>query len=180
MFETGTLIARANTLFGEADRLADSCYNESKATHIAACLADLKKDIEAERAHLYLAVDHVLLEKEKGYIPYPNLSNEDLIRSICVLDGLLSLIELSKAAVKGELKAYKVVYLPYGGEYEMYTGYSLEEARKVAKNDTYEIRIYKPWKPIELMDGDDLAELFDDDEQIVTAKYEIYKEGAKA
>ncbi len=172
MFETGTLIARANTLFGEADRLADEYkYNESKAMHIAACLAALKGDIEVEKNSLY---------QRAVYRLYKDLENEDQTRSICILNGLLPLVKLSEAAAKGELKAYKVVYRDCGGDVcEVYTGYSLEEARKAAKDDTYQIRIYTPWKPIELMDGDDLAELFDDDEQIAAAKYEIYKE-AKA
>lgn len=177
MYKTGTLIATANSLFNDVDRLGCE-YNESKATHIAACLADLKRDIEEEKADLYQAMSHVPFEKEKGYIPYHNLSNEDLWRSIWILDSMLLLVTLSKYAVRRELKAYKVVYYD-GDEHEAYTGYSLEKARKAARNDTYEIRVYTPWKPIELMNEDDLAELFDDDEQIATAKYEIYKE-AKA
>ena len=164
MFEAGTLIARANTLFGEADRLADR-YNERKATHIAACLADLKRDIENEKADLY---------QRGAYRIGENLDNEDITRSICILNGLLPLVELSKAAIKGELKVYKVVYYHDGEWYDIYTGVSLEEARKVAKNDKYEIRIYTPWKPIELMNENDLADLFDADG--VFAEYEIYKE----
>lgn len=167
MFETGTLIARANTLFGEADRLADG-YNESKATHIAACLADLKRDIEFEKNSLY---QHAV------YRLYETLNNEDQTRSICILNGILPLVELSKAAVKRELKLYKVVCVRDGDEHEIYTGYSLEEARKAVKSNSYEIRIYTPWKPIELMNEDDLSELFDEGGNF--AKYEIYKE-AKA
>lgn len=170
MFETGTLIARAKTLFGEADRLSVA-YNERKAEFLAERLANLKKDIEDKRDDLY---------QRGAYRLGKNLDNEDITRSICILNGLLPLVKLSEAAAKGELKAYKVVYRDCGGDVcEVYTGYSLEEARKAAEDDTYQIRIYTPWKPIELMDGDDLAELFDDDEQIAAAKYEIYKE-AKA
>ena len=170
MFETGTLIARANTLFGEADRLG-LAYNERKAEFLAERLANLKEDIEDEKDDLY---------QRGAYRLGKNLDNEDITRSICILNGLLSLVKLSEAAAKGELKAYNVVYRDCGGDVcEVYTGYSLEEARKEAKYGTCEIRVYTPWKPIELMDEDDLAELFDDDEQIATAKYEIYKE-AKA
>lgn len=170
MFETGTLIARANTLFGEVDRLS-LAYNERKAEFLAERLANLKEDIEDTKGDLYQRVAYRLGE---------NLDNEDLTRSIRILNGLLPLVKLSETAAKGELKAYKVVYRDCDGNLiEVYTGYSLEDARKVAKYGTCEIRIYTPWKPIELMDGDDLAELFDDDEQIATAKYEIYKE-AKA
>ena len=164
MFETGTLIARANTLFGDADRLVEE-YNESKAMHIAACLADLKRDIEFEKNSLY---------QRAVYRLYETLENEDQTRSICILNGLLPLVELSKAAVKRELKVYKVVRVRDGDEYEVYTGYNLEEARKAVKNNSYEIRIYTPWKPIELMNKNDLEELFD--EGGLFAEYEIYKE----
>ena len=168
MFETGTLIARANALFNGVNRLF---YNKDRAEFLAKDLARLKEDIEEEKADLY---------QRGAYRLGENLDNEDITRSICILNGLLSLVKLSEAAAKGELKAYKVVYRDCGGDVcEVYTGYSLEEARKAAEDDTYQIRIYTPWKPIELMDGDDLAELFDDDEQIAAAKYEIYKE-AKA
>lgn len=174
MYNTGTLILNASTLFDDIDRWGWE-PSEKRKIDILNRLNALKENILEERAHL--AVNHAPPEKEKGYIPYPNLSDGDLTRSICILNGLLPLIELSKAAVKGELKVYKVVYVYDGDEEEIYTGYSLEEACKAAENDTYEIRIYTPWKPIELMDKADLAELFDEGGQF--ADYEIYKE-AKA
>lgn len=178
MFETGTLIARANVIFKDID-----CWvlqqSERKKEDLLLRLEALKNCIEEEKAKLYLSMNHTLIEVEKeiGYIPYPNLPDEDRIRSICILNSLLTLVELSKAAIKEELKAYKVVSLLDGDEDEYYTGYSLDEARKIARNDTYEIRIYTPWKPIELMDKDDLEDYFD--EGGVFAEYKIYKE-AKA